>query len=103
MNVTIARAEAAPGAPGARAAPRRWRARCRAQGKRMQVALRTLVVVGVGMIAGDGVLTPSISVLSSIEGLAVAVPGNPSLQKGQRARAPRCADLRRWLVAAVWQ
>jgi K+ transporter len=58
----------------------------------MQVALRTLVVVGVGMIVGDGVLTPSISVLSSIEGLAVAAPGNASLQKGQRAR---CAALAR--------
>ncbi len=68
----------------------------------MQVALRTLVVIGVGMIIGDGVLTPSISVLSSIEGLAVAAPGNPSLQKGQRAHAPRCARLRHWLMAAVW-
>ena len=37
------------------------------------------------MIMGDGVLTPSVSVLSSMEGLAVADPSNPRLQKGERA------------------
>ena len=47
--------------------------------------LRTLVVLGVGMSLGDGVLTPSVSVLSSLEGLAVADPSNPRLQKGERA------------------
>lgn len=31
--------------------------------------IRVLVVFGVGAIIGDGVLTPAISVLSSIEGL----------------------------------
>ena len=56
------------------------------QSKHTQAVLRTLVVLGVGMIMGDGVLTPSVSVLSSMEGLAVADPGNPRLQKGQRAR-----------------
>jgi len=34
----------------------------------MQV-IRVLVVFGVGAIIGDGVLTPAISVISSIEGL----------------------------------
>ena len=42
-------------------------------------------MLGVGMIMGDGVLTPSVSVLSSMEGLAVADPSNPRLQKGERA------------------
>ena len=53
-----------------------------AQNKHMQNVIRTLVVIGVGMIMGDGVLTPSVSVLSAMEGLAVAVP---SIQKGSRA------------------
>lgn len=57
-----------------------------AQNKRVQAVLRIAVVLGVGMIVGDGVLTPSMSVLSSIEGLAVADPTNPHMQKGQRAR-----------------
>ncbi len=51
----------------------------------MQTVLRTLVVIGVGMVLGDGVLTPSVSVLSSMEGLAVADPSNPLIQKGERA------------------
>ncbi len=51
----------------------------------MQTVLRTLVVIGVGMVLGDGVLTPSVSVLSSMEGLAVADPSNPRIQKGERA------------------
>ncbi|KAK9819477.1 hypothetical protein WJX81_000858 [Elliptochloris bilobata] len=51
--------------------------------KHTQSVLRTLVVIGVGMIMGDGVLTPSVSVLSSMEGLAVADPSNPHIQKGQ--------------------
>ena len=52
----------------------------------MQNVIRTLVVIGVGMILGDGVLTPSVSVLSAMEGLAVA---NPSIQKG--SRTPICS------------
>lgn len=40
------------------------------------------MVIGVGMILGDGVLTPSVSVLSAMEGLSVAIP---SIQKGTRA------------------
>ena len=50
-----------------------------AQNRTVQVVIRTLVVVGVGMIMGDGVLTPAVSVVSAIEGLAVATP---SFQKG---------------------
>ena len=57
------------------------------QNTRMQNVIRTLVVIGVGMIMGDGVLTPSVSVLSALEGLAVA---NPSIQKGSRAPFPLC-------------
>ena len=36
---------------------------------RASQVIRVLVVFGVGAIIGDGVLTPAISVLSSIEGL----------------------------------
>jgi hypothetical protein len=65
-----------------------------AQNKHMQNVIRTLVVVGVGMILGDGILTPSVSVLSAMEGLSVAIP---SVQKGTRARPAtpcflRCGD-----------
>jgi len=59
-----------------------------AQNTHMQNVIRTLVVVGVGMILGDGILTPSVSVLSAVEGLSVAIP---SVQKG--TRAPRQALL----------
>lgn len=38
----------------------------------MQNILRVLVVAGVGMIMGDGVLTPAISVVSACEGLQQA-------------------------------
>ena len=58
-----------------------------AQNKHTQNVIRTLVVIGVGMILGDGVLTPSVSVLSAMEGLAVAIP---SVQKGSRAPLPLC-------------
>ncbi len=34
------------------------------------------MVVGVGMIMGDGVLTPAVSVVSAVEGLAVASPSS---------------------------
>ena len=40
----------------------------------LQVVVRTLCVLGVGMIMGDGVLTPAISVVSAIEGLG-QIPG----------------------------
>jgi hypothetical protein len=46
------------------------------QNKTLQVVIRTLVVVGVGMIMGDGVLTPAVSVVSAVEGLAVASPSS---------------------------
>lgn len=39
-----------------------------------QRVLRVLVVMGVGFIMGDGVLTPSMSVLSAVEGLQVPMP-----------------------------
>ncbi len=42
--------------------------------KAYQRALRILVVVGVGFILGDGVLTPSVSVLSAIEGIQIPAP-----------------------------
>ena len=34
-----------------------------------------LVIVGAGLLYGDGVITPAISVLSAVEGLEVAAPG----------------------------
>jgi len=37
--------------------------------------ISTLVVIGAALLYGDGAITPSISVLSAIEGLAVANPG----------------------------
>lgn len=61
-----------------------------AQNRTVQVVIRTLVVVGVGMIMGDGVLTPAVSVVSAIEGLAVATP---SFQKGDCARPQSPAAL----------
>ncbi len=42
--------------------------------------IRVLVVLGVGAIMGDGVLTPAISVVSSIEGVQVSFP---SVTRGQ--------------------
>lgn len=39
-----------------------------------QQALKAMVVVGVGAILGDGVLTPSMSVVSAVEGLARPFP-----------------------------
>lgn len=41
---------------------------CHIGGRHLQI-IRVLVVFGVGAIIGDGVLTPALSVLSSIEGL----------------------------------
>lgn len=43
-----------------------------AQNRHTQSILRVLVVAGVGMIMGDGVLTPAISVVSACEGLQQA-------------------------------
>ena len=39
-----------------------------------QRCLLVAVVLGVGLIMGDGVLTPAISVVSAIEGLQTAFP-----------------------------
>ena len=43
-----------------------------AQNGHTQNVIRVLVVLGVGMIMGDGVLTPAISVVSACEGLQQA-------------------------------
>ena len=53
------------------------------------MVIRTLVVIGVGMIMGDGVLTPAVSVVSAVEGLSQA---SPVFQKGDRAPSglPSC-------------
>ncbi|KAK9823651.1 hypothetical protein WJX72_004427 [[Myrmecia] bisecta] len=40
----------------------------------LQLIVRIMVVIGVGAIMGDGVLTPAISVVSAIEGLQVGIP-----------------------------
>ncbi|KAI9015537.1 potassium transporter-domain-containing protein [Hyaloraphidium curvatum] len=39
-----------------------------------QTATMVAVIVGVALLLGDGVLTPAISVLSAVEGIAVAAP-----------------------------
>ncbi|KNA05172.1 hypothetical protein SOVF_192830, partial [Spinacia oleracea] len=40
--------------------------------KKLRIALLVFVLIGAGMVIGDGVLTPAISVLSSVSGLQVA-------------------------------
>ncbi|XP_057542032.1 potassium transporter 4-like isoform X1 [Amaranthus tricolor] len=40
--------------------------------KKLRIALLIFVLIGAGMVIGDGVLTPAISVLSSVSGLQVA-------------------------------
>ncbi|KAK9669808.1 hypothetical protein RND81_13G155600 [Saponaria officinalis] len=42
--------------------------------KKSRTALLLLVLAGASMVIGDGVLTPAISVMSSVSGLRVAVP-----------------------------
>jgi KUP system potassium uptake protein len=42
--------------------------------QRSLVVLSVLLVVGAGLVFGDGVITPAISVLSAVEGLEVAAP-----------------------------
>lgn len=51
-----------------------WRQRLVA-GNVVQEALRFMVVLGVGAIMGDGVLTPAVSVVSAVEGLELAASG----------------------------
>lgn len=53
--------------------PKDWRQRL-IERPRVQLALKAMVVVGVGAILGDGVLTPSMSVVSAVEGLARPFP-----------------------------
>ncbi|XP_074294371.1 potassium transporter 4-like isoform X2 [Silene latifolia] len=48
--------------------------------KKLRTALLLLVLFGASMVIGDGVLTPAISVLSSVSGLRVAVP---NIKEGQ--------------------
>lgn len=50
-----------------------WRARL-VSARLTQRVLRVTVVVAVGCILGDGVLTPSISVVSAVEGLGLPLP-----------------------------
>lgn len=50
-----------------------WRQRL-IERPRVQTLLKAMVVVGVGAILGDGVLTPSMSVVSAVEGLARPFP-----------------------------
>src|SRR6516164_2663623 len=52
--------------------PERFRKTARPTGKVTAMAL--LAVIGAALLYGDGVITPAISVLSAIEGLAVASP-----------------------------
>lgn len=48
-----------------------WRQRL-ISGHGVQEALRFMVVLGVGAVMGDGVLTPAVSVVSAVEGLKLA-------------------------------
>lgn len=50
-----------------------WRQRF-IEHKVTQLVLLVLVVLGVGLILGDGVLTPAISVVSAVEGLQTGFP-----------------------------
>jgi KUP system potassium uptake protein len=52
--------------------PERFRATAASSGKVTGMAL--LAVIGAALLYGDGVITPAISVLSAVEGLAVASP-----------------------------
>jgi K+ transporter len=52
--------------------PQRFRAAAAHSGKVTGMAL--LAVIGAALLYGDGVITPAISVLSAVEGLAVASP-----------------------------
>src|SRR5246127_4355584 len=52
--------------------PERFRATAARSGRVTGMAL--LAVIGAGLLYGDGVITPAISVLSAVEGLAVASP-----------------------------
>ncbi|KAK9866820.1 hypothetical protein WJX84_006444 [Apatococcus fuscideae] len=66
-----------PGTPGkALAAPPTWRDHLIGH-RWVQRILRVMVVIAVGAIMGDGVLTPAISVVSACEGLQVPVPSFP--------------------------
>jgi hypothetical protein len=60
----------------------RWRA---VQNYHTQNVLRVLVVLGVGMIMGDGVLTPAISVVSACEGLQQA---SESITRSEQQQHP---------------
>ena len=53
------------------------------QGRFLQIVIRTLCVLGVGMIMGDGVLTPAISVVSAIEGLGNIPGGGGNIPRSQ--------------------
>jgi KUP system potassium uptake protein len=48
-------------------------------GRRLKVVLIAIGIAGVALFFGDGTVTPAISVISSVEGLKVAVPGLHSL------------------------
>jgi len=67
-----------------------WR-QCLIESPRLQAALRILVAVAVGAILGDGVLTPAISVVSSMEGLSTAFPSLP--KDGSAVLGAACAVL----------
>ncbi len=41
--------------------------------------LTFLIILGAGMLFGDGIITPAISVISAVEGLGVATPASQSL------------------------
>ncbi len=51
----------------------------RAPNRRLQIVLVAIGIAGVALFFGDGTVTPAISVISSVEGLKVAVPGVKSL------------------------
>ena len=53
------------------------------QSRFLQILVRTLCVLGVGMIMGDGVLTPAISVISAIEGLGQIPGGGGTLERSK--------------------
>lgn len=53
--------------------PQDWRQRL-IGANATQTTLRVMVVVGVGLILGDGVLTPAVTIVSAMEGLQIGIP-----------------------------
>ena len=61
--------------------------------RRVKAILVAIGILGVALFFGDGTVTPAISVISSVEGLKVAVPGVSSLVVPITVACSRCCSL----------